>query len=208
MAPLLQMSGIVKRFPGVVALSGVDLDVRPGEVHCLLGQNGAGKSTLIKILSGAYQPDEGELFWNGQQVSVANPIAALKIGVATIYQELDLVDGLSVADNVFLGHERSAAGFVRRSTPSARRADCSPGSGTPTIHPGRAVGSLSAAAKQIVSMARALSYDSRRHRDGRAVSRAGPGRGRQAVHGHPRSDRRRRGHRLHLAPPRGDSPDR
>ena len=159
--PLLQMTGIVKRFPGVVALSGVDLDVRPGEVHCLLGQNGAGKSTLIKILSGAYQPDEGELFWNGEKVSVANPIAALKIGVATIYQELDLVDGLSVADNVFLGHERSAGGFVRSLDTQRETRRLLARLGHAEIHPGRAVGSLSAAAKQIVSMARALSYDSR-----------------------------------------------
>ena len=100
------MAGIVKVFPGVRALDGVDLDVRPGEVHALLGQNGAGKSTLIKVLAGAHQPDEGTITWQGKPVRLSHPVAAMKIGVATIYQELDLVDGLTVAENIFLGHER------------------------------------------------------------------------------------------------------
>src|SRR5690349_6901847 len=95
--PLLQMSGIVKEFPGVRALGGVDLDVRAGEVHCLLGQNGAGKSTLIKVLAAAYRPDAGTIAWEGQEVSHATPMAAIRTGIATIYQELDLVPGLSVA---------------------------------------------------------------------------------------------------------------
>src|SRR3712207_2191230 len=107
------MHGIVKSFPGVRALDGVDLDVRPGEVHCLLGQNGAGKSTLIKVLAGAHQPDEGTITWQGEQVSLSNPQAAMSLGIATIYQELDLVPGLTVADNVFLGRERSRFGIAR-----------------------------------------------------------------------------------------------
>jgi ribose transport system ATP-binding protein len=160
-APVLEMRGIVKRFPGVVALSGVDLDVRPGEVHCLLGQNGAGKSTLIKILSGAYQPDEGTITWAGDVVTVSNPIAALHLGVSTIYQELDLVPGLSVAENIFLGHERSAAGLVRRGETNQAARALLDRLGHRDIRPGRAVGALSAAQQQIVSMARALSYDSR-----------------------------------------------
>src|SRR6187397_3060965 len=118
-APLLTMSGIVKQFPGAKALDGVDLDVRPGEVHALLGQNGAGKSTLIKVLAGAHQPDEGAITWLGEPVRLSNPVATMKIGVATIYQELDLVDGLSVAENIFLGHEDTSAGFTR---PGATRA--------------------------------------------------------------------------------------
>ena len=104
-APLLEMHGIVKTFPGVRALDGVDLDVRAGEVHCLLGQNGAGKSTLIKVLAGAHQPDEGTISWRGEQVSLGDPQAAMSLGIATIYQELDLVAGLTVADNIFLGRE-------------------------------------------------------------------------------------------------------
>src|SRR5690606_23412262 len=93
---------------------GVDLDVRAGEVHCLLGQNGAGKSTLIKVLAGAHQPDAGEIVLAGEPVRLAGPTAAMRAGIATIYQELDLVDGLSVAENIFLGHEKATLGFLRR----------------------------------------------------------------------------------------------
>ncbi|CAM5663329.1 sugar ABC transporter ATP-binding protein [Streptomyces badius] len=107
--PLLTMSGITKSFPGVRALDGVDLEVQAGEVHCLLGQNGAGKSTLIKVLAGARQPDDGEITWRGEPVRLKSPIAAMRLGIATIYQELDLVEGLSVAENVFLGHEPTSA---------------------------------------------------------------------------------------------------
>src|SRR3954468_19990662 len=112
-APLLEMHGIVKTFPGVRALDGVDLDVRAGEVHCLLGQNGAGKSTLIKVLAGAHQPDAGEITWRGEPVRLGNPQAAMSLGVATIYQELDLVGGLTVADNIFLGREHARLGISR-----------------------------------------------------------------------------------------------
>jgi ribose transport system ATP-binding protein len=160
-APLLAMSGIVKTFPGVRALDGVDLDVRAGEVHCLLGQNGAGKSTLIKVLAGAHQPDEGTITWNGEHVRLSHPAAAMAIGVATIYQELDLVDGLTVAENIFLGHEKRARGLVRVGEARAAAAELLRRLGHPEIPPGREVGRLSAAGKQIVSMARALSHDAR-----------------------------------------------
>src|SRR3954465_7876799 len=110
-APLLKMHGIVKTFPGVRALDGVDLDVRAGEVHCLLGQNGAGKSTLIKVLAGAHQPDAGTIPWRGESMSLADPQAAMNLGIATIYQELDLVPGLRVSDNIFLGREISQLGI-------------------------------------------------------------------------------------------------
>ncbi|MEU6415653.1 ATP-binding cassette domain-containing protein, partial [Microbispora sp. NPDC046933] len=107
------MRGIVKQFPGVRALNGVDLDVHAGEVHCLLGQNGAGKSTLIKTLAGAHQPDEGTITLDGQEVRLTSPTAAIRLGISTIYQELDLVDGLSVTENIFLGHEMASFGFSR-----------------------------------------------------------------------------------------------
>ena len=122
--PLLQMHGIVKQFPGVRALDGVDLDVTAGEVHCLLGQNGAGKSTLIKVLAGAHRPDAGEIRWDGRPVTFGSPHAADVTGIATIYQELDLVPGLTVAENVFLGHERARLGFSP--PPRARRRDPGP----------------------------------------------------------------------------------
>jgi ribose transport system ATP-binding protein len=160
-APLLQMSGIVKTFPGVRALDGVDLDVREGEVHCLLGQNGAGKSTLIKVLAGAHQPDEGTILWRGEPAKLSTPLAAMKLGVATIYQELDLVDGLTVAENIFLGHEHSSGGFMKAATASAATADLLRRLGHPEISPNIEVGRLPAAGKQIVSMARALSHDAR-----------------------------------------------
>jgi ribose transport system ATP-binding protein len=159
--PILRMTGIVKQFPGVRALAGVDLEVRPSEVHCLIGQNGAGKSTLIKVLAGAYQPDDGTIVWNGEPVRVGSPVAAMRLGVATIYQELDLVDGLSVAENVFLGHEVSRGGFSQRRAAQAATRELMERLGHPEISPAREVGELSAAGKQIVSMARALSHDAR-----------------------------------------------
>jgi ribose transport system ATP-binding protein len=158
---LLQMTGIVKEFPGVRALGGVDLDVRAGEVHCLLGQNGAGKSTLIKVLAAVHQPDDGTIVWDGQQTTLASPQAALKVGIATIYQELDLVPELSVAENIFLGHELSTAGFSHRHRANRLARDLLTRLGHAEISPTRSVGSLSPAGQQIVSMARALSRDTR-----------------------------------------------
>ena len=161
MDALLTVRGVVKEFPGVRALDGVDLEVAPGEVHCLLGQNGAGKSTLIKVLSGAHKADDGEIRWLGEPVSFATPIAALRAGLATIYQELDLVDGLSVAENVFLGHEPATLGFSRRGAMNDAATALLARLGHPGIRASREVGSLSAAGKQVVSMARALSHHAR-----------------------------------------------
>jgi ribose transport system ATP-binding protein len=158
---LLSVRGIVKTFPGVRALDGVDLDVEPGEVHCLLGQNGAGKSTLIKVLSGAHRPDAGELTWAGERVELGSPVDALRLGIATMYQELDLVPGLSVADNIFLGHERARFGFTRISQARAEAARLMARLGHPGIRPSTEVGKLSAAGQQLVSMARALAHDAR-----------------------------------------------
>ncbi|MFD1717571.1 sugar ABC transporter ATP-binding protein [Georgenia deserti] len=159
--PLLRMTGIVKTFPGARALDGVDLEIRPGEVHCLLGQNGAGKSTLIKVLAGAHQPDEGEIRWEGEPVTIGSTMAALDLGIATMYQELDVVDGLSVAENIFLGHELAAGGVLRRRVSHSRARELLAQLGHSEIRPGREVGTLSAAGKQVVSMARALSRDTR-----------------------------------------------
>ncbi|MGD0975272.1 MAG: sugar ABC transporter ATP-binding protein [Candidatus Korobacteraceae bacterium] len=103
--PVVEMRGIVKHFPGVLALKGVDLDARPAEVHVLLGENGAGKSTLIKVLSGVYPPDSGEILFEGKPVHVRSPHDAQQLGVSTIYQEFNLVPEMSVAENIFLGRE-------------------------------------------------------------------------------------------------------
>jgi len=158
---VLRLSGIVKTFPGVRALDGVELEVRAGEVHCLLGQNGAGKSTLIKVLAGVHRPDAGSMLWQGEEVSFASPQAATKAGIATIYQELDLVDDLTVAENVFLGHEQSTGGFVRRTQMRREAQAVLDRLGHGDLRVKRVVGRLPTAAKQVVSMARALSHEAR-----------------------------------------------
>ncbi len=101
----LQMSHITKRFPGILALSNVDFALRKGEVHALLGENGAGKSTLMKILSGVYQPDEGDIIFEGQPVTFANPLSAQSAGITIIHQEFNLFPELTVEENIFIGRE-------------------------------------------------------------------------------------------------------
>jgi ribose transport system ATP-binding protein len=156
---LLDARGLKKSFAGVRALKDVSLEVRVGEVHCVLGQNGAGKSTLIKMLAGVHRPDDGEILWLGERVDIPDPQAAIALGVATMYQELDVVDGLTVAENIFLGHELATGGFTRRSEAARQTRALMTRLGHPSIAPHVEVGSLSAANKQIVSMARALSHD-------------------------------------------------
>lgn len=102
---ILSLSGIQKSFGGVHALKGVNFQLRRGEIHALLGENGAGKSTLIKILTGVYHPDAGEITLKGSPISIADPIDARRKGIAAIYQELSLIDSLTVAENIFLGNE-------------------------------------------------------------------------------------------------------
>ncbi|MGP1395546.1 MAG: ATP-binding cassette domain-containing protein [Inquilinaceae bacterium] len=103
--PTLRMTGIIKRFGGVVALDGIDFEVGSGEVMALVGDNGAGKSTLIKILAGAYEPDAGETFFGERKVSFKSPQDAWNRGIATIYQELALAGKMMIPDNIFLGRE-------------------------------------------------------------------------------------------------------
>lgn len=158
---LLEMRGVEKSFVGVRALRGVDLEVKPGEVHCLLGQNGAGKSTLIKTLAGVHTPDAGEIRWMGEPVEIAKPQTAISLGISTMYQELDVVDGLTVAENVFLGHEFDRFGFTSRSRLIQETRRLLERLGHGSMSPHAEVGSLSAAQKQIVSMTRALSHDTK-----------------------------------------------
>jgi len=103
--PLLEMRGISKRFPGVVALDGVDLQIAPGEVVAVVGENGAGKSTLMKILGGVYQPDAGEIRLGGRPIKIHDVNNAIQLGIAFIHQELNVLDNLDIAANVFLGRE-------------------------------------------------------------------------------------------------------
>src|SRR3984893_60516 len=103
---MLSLEGLSKSFPGVRALNGVSFEVRPGEFHGLLGENGAGKSTLIKIIAGAYAPDLGEIFFEGERVHWSSPREAKQRGIHVVYQEFVLFPQLSVTDNLFVGHER------------------------------------------------------------------------------------------------------
>ena len=110
---LIRVEGITKRFPGVTALENVDFDLRPGEVHVLLGENGAGKSTLIKIMSGAYGVDEGKIYVYGKETVITGPLHAIQMGIATCYQEFNLIQYLTVAENIFLGRFPTIKGLAK-----------------------------------------------------------------------------------------------
>ncbi len=103
----LQLSGITKRYPGVVANSGVGLSVRAGETHAVLGENGAGKSTLMKIIYGSVKPDEGQVRFDGREVQIRNPQEARALGISMVFQHFSLFDTLTVAENVWLGLDKS-----------------------------------------------------------------------------------------------------
>jgi ribose transport system ATP-binding protein len=158
---LLEVRGLVKDYPGVRALDGVDLTVTGGQVHCLVGQNGAGKSTLIKCIAGLVTPTRGEILVGGTPLPPGDPAAALARGVATIYQELDLVDDLTVADNLLLGHELRRGPLLDRRATHRRARDVLARLGHPEVPTDRRVGTLSPATRQVVSIARALSRDAR-----------------------------------------------
>jgi len=159
--PILEVRGITKEYPGVRALGGVDFDVRPGEVHCLLGPNGAGKSTLIKCVSGAVAPTEGQILVRGEPLPTGEPSESLARGVGTIYQELDLVEDLTVAESIFLGHEPRKAGFLDREKMRRDAVELLRRLEHENIPPGAHVRALRPAAKQVVSIARALSREVR-----------------------------------------------
>ncbi|MDP9181406.1 MAG: ATP-binding cassette domain-containing protein, partial [Actinomycetota bacterium] len=156
--PVLVVRGVAKSYPGVKALDGVDLEVYAGEVRCLLGQNGAGKSTLIKVISGLVAPDSGSVELLGTPLALGNPVDALRRGIATIYQELDLVPSMRAYENVALGHESSRSRLLRRDDDVRRTRELFAQLGHPEIDPQAIVGELSPAKQQMVSMARALSH--------------------------------------------------
>jgi rhamnose transport system ATP-binding protein len=159
-ASLLQMRGVSKAFPGVQALIGVDLDVRAGEVHAIVGENGAGKSTLMKILAGIYQPDAGSLMLGGQAAHIENPRQAMALGIGMIHQELNLAPNLSVAENIFLGRVPTRAGLVdwRRLDAQTRTLLSRLGI---DLDARAAVEDLSVARQQMVEITKALSLDAR-----------------------------------------------
>ena len=161
-APVVEMRGIDRSFPGVQALKGVDFDLRPGEVHALLGENGAGKSTLMKILGGLYRPEAGEVRIDGRPVVIDSPRTATALGIAFIHQELNQALHLSVAENIYLGRP-PVTGLLRRvdwraMAPGRRR--CWSGWARRSTR-GATLGSLGVGARQMVEIARALSLDAR-----------------------------------------------
>ena len=161
MTKVLEVRNLVKEFPGVKALDGVDLDVLEGEVHCLLGPNGAGKSTLIKCVSGAIEPTSGEILFLGEPLPQGDPAGSLKRGVATIYQELDLVPDLSVAESIFLAHEPRRWPVLDLNKMYRESEALLTRLGHDSIPVRAKVGKLRPAAQQIVSIARALSGEMR-----------------------------------------------
>ena len=155
------MRGIVKKFPGVLALDHVNLTVKKGEVHALLGENGAGKSTLMKILSGAYQKDEGEIFFDGQKVEIHSSQDAQKLNISIIYQELNLTEQLTVAENIFMGRQIMKNKFMvdwKKMYAEAQKLLDDLGI---DIDAHAQVRSLGVAHKQMVEVAKALSINSR-----------------------------------------------
>ncbi len=159
-APLLALRGIGKRFPGVVALDGVDFTVRAGEIHALLGENGAGKSTLIKVLTGVHEADAGTIHLAGAPIRPARPADAERAGISTVYQEVNLVPSLSVAENIALGRQPGRLGFLNwrairrhaREVLARLEIDCDPEA---------ELGTLSVALQQMVAIARALDLKAR-----------------------------------------------
>ncbi|TFZ05138.1 ABC transporter ATP-binding protein [Ramlibacter henchirensis] len=152
--PRLQLQGITKRYPSVVANDGVSLEVLPGQTHAVLGENGAGKSTLMKIIYGSVKPDAGQVLWNGQPVQVRNPQEARALGISMVFQHFSLFDTLTVAENVWLGLEKSL-----RLAEVARRIEAKASEYGLHVDPSRPVHTLSVGEMQRVEIIRALLTD-------------------------------------------------
>lgn len=155
----LQMKGITKEFPGVLALNNVDFNLKEGEVHALIGENGAGKSTLIKILSGAHQMDRGEIFINNKKVAIQNPRHAQELGISVIYQELNLVPYLSVYENIFLGREHMRNKYFIDHKENKLKAKALLEALEIKIDLEQTVAELSVAQQQMIEVAKALSMN-------------------------------------------------
>ena len=158
--PFIEVRRLTKRFPGTLALSGVDLRVHPGEVIAVIGENGAGKSTLMKILAGVLAADEGDIELDGQAARLASVRQATDMGIALIHQELSLLANLSVAANLFLGREPNRAGWMHKSGMHAESVRLLKRVGL-EIDPGRLVSTLPIGQRQLVEVARALATDAR-----------------------------------------------
>ncbi len=156
--PILEMRGIRKEFPGVVAVSSGSFELRTGEIHALVGENGAGKSTLIKVLTGVHQTDSGDILVNGNPVSIASPLAARRAGIAAIYQEFTLIPTLPVSANLFLGREQTHKGFIEAGTERSKSMEVFRKLGV-SIDPDSEVRDLNVAQQQLVEIGRALETD-------------------------------------------------
>jgi rhamnose transport system ATP-binding protein len=160
--PILKLDGISKSFPGVRALADISFDVRPGEVHALLGENGAGKSTLIKIMSGVYQPDTGTISLDGKPTTFGSPQEAQEAGIATIYQELLLFPELTVAENIFMGHApKNRFGAIDWGRMRERAHETLESLDIRDLDVRAVVGTLSVGNRQRVEIAKALSHNAR-----------------------------------------------
>lgn len=159
---IVQMNGITKRFPGVLALDNVSFNLRKGEVHALLGENGAGKSTLMKVLSGVHNPDEGHILFEGKQVSLGSPIAAQEKGITIIHQEFNLFPELTVAENIFIGREHTAGHkWVLDDRAQAKATQALLDKLNLDISPDTLVEKLTVAQQQMVEIAKALSVNAK-----------------------------------------------
>src|SRR5436309_15136496 len=154
-APLLALSGVSKSFPGVKALSNVEFTARRGEVHALMGENGAGKSTLIKVLTGVYRRDSGEILLDGQQIDPRSPQETQTLRISTVYQEVNLLPHLSVAENITLGRQPRRLGLLDWKQIKAR-AETALARLEIRIDVTQALSSYSIAIQQLVAIARAL----------------------------------------------------
>ncbi|MEU1854331.1 sugar ABC transporter ATP-binding protein [Streptomyces sp. NPDC019990] len=160
-SPLLALRGIGKSFLGVRVLDGVDLRVRPGEVHAVVGENGAGKSTLMKVVSGVHQPDEGTVEFAGAPRTFRSPREARQAGIGIVYQELTLLPERTVAENVWLGREPLRRGLVDRRAMLSHTAELLASIGEGSLPPDTRVGRLGVAQQQVVEIVKALALDAR-----------------------------------------------
>lgn len=161
MRTLLKLSGICKRFGPTVALDGVDLELREGEVHALIGENGAGKSTLMNLVVGAIRPDSGIMVFNGAPYAPTSPLDARLHGIALVHQELSLCPHLTVWENILLGVEEAHWGWLSREACRRRAREILANFSHPDIEPDRLVRELSIAARQVVEICRALSFEAK-----------------------------------------------
>jgi len=159
--PALSLDSVTKDFPGVRALSSVSIDLYPGEITALVGENGAGKSTVVKILTGIYQPDNGDIRIDGKVLELSTPVDAARAGITAIHQETVLFDELSVAENIFIGHApRSKLGLIDWKSMN-HNADLLLERIGASVKPATLLKDLSIANKHLVAIARALSIDAR-----------------------------------------------